>query len=45
MFLESRFQTDLEINIIHAKENIRIGDVGIKKIREIIAAIDQELKD
>ena len=45
VFLDSNFQTDLEINIIHAKENIRIGDVGIKKIREIIAKIDQELKD
>lgn len=45
VFLDSDFQTDLEINIIHAKENIRIGDVGIKKIREIIVEIDQELKD
>ena len=45
VFLDSNFQTDLEINIIHAKENIRIGEMGIKKIREVIAEIDQELKD
>jgi hypothetical protein len=44
VFLDSDFQTDLEINIKHAQENIRIGDVGIKKIREIISEIDKELE-
>lgn len=44
VFSDSNFQTDLEISIIHAKENIRIGDVGITKIQEIITEIDQELK-
>ena len=45
IFSDSDFQTNLEINILHAKENIRMGDVGIKKIREIIAEINQELRD
>jgi hypothetical protein len=45
VLLEDIFQTDLEINIKHAKENIRIGDIGIKKIKEIITEIDRELKD
>ncbi len=43
VFLDSDFQTDLEINMIHAKENIKIGEVGIKKIQEIISEIDKEL--
>ena len=43
VFLNSEFQTDLEINMIHAKENIRIGEVGIKRIQEIISEIDKEL--
>jgi hypothetical protein len=44
VFLDSDFQTNLEINIKHANENIRIGDIGIKKIREIISEIDKELE-
>ena len=40
---DTNFQTDLEVSIIHAKENIRIGDISIKKIQEIIVEIDQEL--
>ena len=42
--LDASLQTELEINIKHAKENIRIGDAGIQKIRDIITQIDQELK-
>ncbi|MEY4539062.1 MAG: hypothetical protein RLZZ306_819 [Bacteroidota bacterium] len=45
VLLNSDFQTNLEINMIHAQENIRIGDIGIKNIREIIAEIDLELKE
>jgi hypothetical protein len=45
VFLNSDFQTELEINIKHANENIRIGDVGVKKIQEIIIEIDKELKN
>ena len=44
-FLDSNFQTDVEINVIHAQENIRIGDLGIKKIKEIIKEIDKELEE
>ena len=44
VFLDSEFQTDLEISMIHAKENIRVGEVGIKKIQEIIGEIDKELE-
>lgn len=44
-FLNSTFQTDLEINIKHAKENIRIGEIGIKKAEDIIKEINHELKD
>lgn len=42
--LNSSFQTEVEISIKHAKENIRIGDIGIKKIREIMKEIDRELE-
>lgn len=44
IFLDDAFQTDVEITIKHANENIRIADIGVKKIREIIAEIDQELE-
>ncbi len=44
-FADANFQTDLEISIIHAKENIRIGDISIKKIQEIITEIDHELEE
>ena len=42
---DTNFQTDLEIRIVHAEENIRIGDISIKKIQEIITEIDQELAE
>ena len=42
---DTNFQTDLEIGIVHAEENIRIGDLSIKKIQEIIAEIDRELAE
>ncbi len=45
IFLDTTFQTDTEISIKHANENIRIGNVGIKKIKEIIVEIDKELKN
>lgn len=44
-FADANFQTDLEISIIHAKENIRIGDISIKKIQEIMTEIDRELEE
>ena len=44
IFLDTTFQTDTEISIKHANENIRIGNVGIKKIKEIIVEIDKELE-
>lgn len=44
IFLASSFQTDLEINVKNANENVRVGDSGIKKAKDIIAEINQELR-
>lgn len=43
-FLDSGFQTDVEISIKHANENTRIANLGILKIQEIIAEINKELE-
>ncbi len=45
VFLDSSFQTDVEISIKHANENIKMGNIGIQKIQEITTEIDQELRN
>lgn len=45
VFLDSNFQTETEISIKHANEVVKISNTGIKKIKEIIAEIDLELKE